>query len=76
MGWITLLAVYFVIWWLTLFCVLPFGVNREDTVTLGNDPGAPKQSRIVLKLVINTFVALAAWFVVFLIDRYDLIRLQ
>lgn len=76
MGWITHLAVYFVIWWTTLFVVLPFGVQREETVTLGNDPGAPKRSRIVFKLIINTFVALAVWFVVFLIDRFDLIRLQ
>lgn len=76
MGWITHLAVYFVIWWITLFAVLPFGVRTEDSVVLGNDAGAPKQSRIGLKLVINTFVALAVWFVVFLIDRYDLIRLQ
>jgi len=76
MGWITHLAVYFVIWWTTLFCVLPFGVHREDAVTQGNDPGAPKQSRIVLKLVINTFVAFAVWFVVFLIDYFDLIKLQ
>ena len=76
MGWITHLAVYFVIWWITLFAVLPFGIQSEDAVTTGNDPGAPKNSRIVLKLVINTFVALAVWFVVFLIDRYDLIKLQ
>jgi len=76
MGWITHLAVYFIIWWVTLFTVLPFGVQREDTVTEGNDPGAPKNSRIVMKLVINTFVALAVWFVVFLIDRYDLITFQ
>lgn len=76
MGWITHLAVYFVIWWITLFCVLPFGVRTEDSVSVGNDPGAPKQSRMGLKLVINTFVALAVWFVIFLIDRYDLIKLQ
>jgi len=76
MGWITHLAVYFVIWWITLFCVLPFGVRSEDSVTLGNDPGAPQQSRIVLKLVINTFVALAVWFVVFLVDYFDLVRFQ
>ena len=51
-------------------------LDPGDRVVLGNDAGAPKQSRIGLKLVINTFVALAVWFVVFLIDRYDLIRLQ
>ena len=30
MGWITGTAVYFVIWWLTLFMILPIGVQRQE----------------------------------------------
>jgi predicted secreted protein len=76
MGWITHLAVYFVIWWITLFIVLPFGVRREESVTVGNDPGAPQKSLIGLKLLINTLVALVVWLAFFLIDKYDLITLR
>lgn len=71
MGWITHLAVYFVIWWISLFVVLPFGVHQEQNVIEGNDPGAPQKSRIGIKLAINTVLALAIWFVIFLIDKYD-----
>jgi len=30
MAWTTALAIYFVIWWLVLFCVLPFGVRNAS----------------------------------------------
>ena len=76
MGWITHIAVYFVIWWLTFFIVLPFGVHTEETVTQGNDPGAPKQHRILLKIVINTGIAFLVWLVVFIADRYNLVTIR
>ena len=41
MGLITGIAVYFVIWWITLFMVLPFGIERDGDIEEGNDPGAP-----------------------------------
>ena len=41
----TAAAIYFVIWWVVLFTVLPFGVRNPseagETVEPGNDPGAP-----------------------------------
>lgn len=62
-------AVYFLIWWLTLFAVLPFGVRsqvEEGEVEPGTDPGAPKQSRIGLKLAINTVVSAAVFVLIWL----------
>lgn len=38
------LAIYFIIWWLTLFVVLPFGIKSQQEsgeVSPGSDPGAP-----------------------------------
>ncbi len=53
-------AIYFVIWWLTLFIVLPHG-NRSQAedgeVILGTDPGAPTRSRLWYKLFWNSVVA-------------------
>ncbi|MEO6013896.1 MAG: DUF1467 family protein [Devosia sp.] len=40
----TFIAIYFVVWWICLFLVLPFGVrNQVDAgeVIRGSDPGAP-----------------------------------
>ena len=53
-------AIFFVIWWTVLFAVLPFGVRSQresDDVTLGTEPGAPSDSRIVSKLAITTGIA-------------------
>ena len=49
----TLIAIYFLIWWVTLFAVLPWGVrNQEETgaVSPGTDPGAPATHRVWQKL--------------------------
>ncbi|NQV56569.1 MAG: DUF1467 family protein [Rhodospirillales bacterium] len=69
-------AIYFVIWWLTLFAVLPFGVRRDDNVEPGNDPGAPTQTRLWTKFAVNTALAFVVWLIVFLIDKYDWITLK
>ena len=60
MSFFTGFAVYFIIWWLTLFVVLPFGVRTQadhGERTLGTDPGSPVHSRLGLKLVINTVIS-------------------
>ena len=60
MSLITAFALYFIIWWLTLFVVLPIGVRSQvesGKVAAGTDPGAPVRSRIVLKLIANTLLA-------------------
>ena len=53
-------AVYFIIWWVTLFVVLPHGNTSQaeaGRVEPGTEPGAPVQSRLPLKLAINTLLA-------------------
>ena len=37
-----IIVIFVVIWWLVLFTVLPFGVQKDDKIVGGNDPGAPK----------------------------------
>jgi predicted secreted protein len=57
---IWMLAIYFIIWWLTLFVTLPFGVRsqHEDGGGVpGSDPGAPVTTHMGRKLVWTTFIA-------------------
>ena len=69
MNWISWAAVYFILWWVCLFAVLPFGArNQSDTgeVTKGTEPGAPVILRLWPKLLATTLVAgvllaLVAW---------------
>jgi predicted secreted protein len=63
------IAVYFIIWWLSLFLVLPWGVrsqHEDGSIAEGTDPGAPAFPRIGRKLIITTILA-AFFFGVFLI---------
>ena len=56
----TALAIYFVLWWVTLFLTLPFGVRsqHEDGGSApGTDPGAPVLARMGSKLIWTTVVS-------------------
>lgn len=59
----SIIAIYFVTWWLCLFLVLPFGVKSHaeqgEEVETGNEPGAPWRANIGKKIIITTFLALA-----------------
>jgi predicted secreted protein len=45
------------IWWLTLFLVLPLGVARNIEADKGHDAGAPVDAQLKKKLIINTALA-------------------
>ena len=56
----TWFAIYFVIWWITLFLTLPFGVrsqHEDGEMAAGTDPGAPVIPRLGRKLLLTTVVA-------------------
>jgi predicted secreted protein len=58
----SLIAVFFVVWWLTFVAVLPIG-NRSQheagEVVAGTDPGAPVAPRLIRKALIATVLAMA-----------------
>jgi predicted secreted protein len=56
----TAIAIYFLVWWIVLFAVLPWGVrNQEESgdITPGTDPGAPAVHTVWKKLLWTTIVA-------------------
>jgi predicted secreted protein len=56
----TAIAIFFVIWWISLFLVLPFGVrsqHEDGEIVPGSEPGAPITARIARKLMWTTVVA-------------------
>jgi predicted secreted protein len=75
----TAFAIYFIIWWVVLFAVLPWGVrsqHEDGAIIPGSDPGAPAIPRLRRKLVWTTIVAaivFALWYVVY---TYRLIALD
>jgi predicted secreted protein len=60
----TALAIFFLIWWVVLFAVLPWGIKSQhegQDVAPGTDPGAPTKARIGWKLLWTTLVAIAIY---------------
>jgi predicted secreted protein len=60
MGFAGAMALYFVVWWTTLFAVLPFGVRSQadaGDVLPGSDPGAPALPALNEKAIWTTLVA-------------------
>ena len=56
----TALAIYFVLWWVTLFLTLPFGVrsqHEDGEGAPGTDPGAPVLARMGSKLIWTTVIS-------------------
>jgi len=56
----SLIAIYFVVWWVVLFAVLPFGVRtqaEEGDVITGTTASAPARPMLVRKAIATTIVA-------------------
>lgn len=54
------LAIYFTMWWIVLFAVLPFGVRSQhetEDFALGTDPGAPTAPLMAIKLIWTTAIS-------------------
>lgn len=60
MDWLSGFAVFFIIWWVVLFTVLPFGVRsqlEDGHIEPGTEAGAPIAPRIGFKLLLTTAIA-------------------
>ncbi|APG90704.1 MULTISPECIES: DUF1467 family protein [Sinorhizobium] len=74
----SIFAVYFIIWWLTLFTVLPFGVRtqaEENEVVPGSVESAPARFRGLRVVLITTVIAgliHLGWYVLSVKLGYDL----
>ena len=61
MDWITGIATYFLIWWVTIFMVLPLGHVAPEKQQAGHDQGASDTPRLKQKFILNSVLALVIW---------------
>ncbi len=75
----TALAIYFVIWWITLFLTLPFGVrsqHEDGEGAPGTDPGAPVMARMGRKLIWTTAISAAIYAVALLAYKAGYLNIE
>ncbi len=60
-------VVYLLLWWLTLFIVLPQGIRaqaEDGDIVEGSEPGAPINANIKAKFIKTTIIATILWVIV------------
>jgi predicted secreted protein len=73
----TAIAIYFLIWWIMLFAVLPWGVRAQgEEGAPGTDPGAPTVPRLRAKLIWTTIAAGVVWGVCAVVYANGLVTLD
>ena len=74
------IIVYVIIWWIIFFSVLPVGIqsNKEafKEKIEGNDPGAPKNPKIVKKFLITTIITTIIFIVIYYLVKIELLNLR
>lgn len=75
----TYFAVFFLIWWVVLFAVLPWGVHSQHeggAIIPGTDPGAPVIPKLGRKLAWTTLVAVALFAAFYFVFNAHLVTLD
>jgi predicted secreted protein len=69
MAWVTGSIVYVLVWWITLFAVLPLWVTPAEPDDPGHAAGAPQRPRMLLKMAITTVVSALIWLAIYLLVK-------
>lgn len=73
----TVIAIYFVLWWVVLFAVLPWGIRSQhesgEEIAPGTDPGAPATHVIGRKLLWTTIYTSVIFAILYVLYTQNLI---
>ena len=67
MNWLTGIVVYILVWWVTLFAVLPLWVTPVDPEEPGFAAGAPRRPLMLRKVAVTTVVAAIIWLGIYVV---------
>jgi predicted secreted protein len=76
MGWVSGVAIYILIWWVSLFTVLPIGVRRPEEPLPGTVESAPDNPRHLFKFALTTGIATVLWLVLYALVKSDVISFR
>ena len=67
MNWLTDIVVYILVWWVTLFAILPLWVSPSEPGELGHAAGAPRSPLLGRKLALTTALAALIWLGIYIV---------
>ena len=73
------LAIFFLIWWIVLFAVLPWGIRSQHeagAIAPGTDPGAPAIPRLGRALIWTTIVSVVVFAACYVVYVHRLVTLE
>ena len=73
------ISVYFVVWWVVLFAILPLGVRSHHQAGIevpgGGEPGSPVNPNLKRKFITTTWVSAIVWAVIWAAVTFHLVPL-
>jgi len=67
MNWLTGIVVYILVWWVTLFAILPLWITPADPEEAGFAAGAPRRPLMLRKVAVTTLVAAIIWLGIYVV---------
>lgn len=76
MDWATGIAVYILLWFISLFPILPLGANRSENPQVGTVESAPDNPRLKFKFALATGVAAVLWLIIYALVKSDILSFR
>jgi predicted secreted protein len=67
------IVVFFIIWWVAIFAVLPFGVKHPAVQDKGIMNGTPLQPNMKKVVLYTTLLTIVLWLIVYALVQSDII---
>jgi predicted secreted protein len=73
MSWISIAAIFFIIWWTVLFATLPFGLKTQDEdeedITPGTVSSAPRGPHMLRAFIRTTIVSVVLMGMIYVLTQ-------
>lgn len=67
---VTFVFIYILVWWIVIFCVLPWGAQAPEKQQIGFANSAPANPRMGFKLLLTTIISLVVTGMIYAIAHY------
>lgn len=73
MGIISGIVVFLMVWWVTLFAVLPWGIRKNEEFQVGNVASAPDKPLLFKKFLATTLITCIIWVIIYALISYNVV---